>query len=195
VAGSLAVSARQSPVTVLISDIRGFTQLTVEIGPYRMSDLLNEYFPVLIHAIHTHHGTVGCLVGDSILAVFGSPDEDKQQHERAVRAALEMQATTSALMSSRAARRAPTCEIGIGIHCGEALHGLVGNAEWLDYTLVGDAANLASRYCNAAGKGEILISREVHARVFNKISCERTEVSTKDGRKLSAFRLKGMNPA
>jgi len=190
----LPVGARQSHITVLMSDIRGFTQLGAEIGAQRMSDLLNEYFPRLIESIHTHGGTIGRLIGDSIFAVFGSPEPDNQQHEQAVRAALAMQADSAAVMKSRAARKAATCEIGIGIHAGMALHGFIGNADWLEYAVVGDAANIASRYCNAAGKGETLISPEVHARIFNKIRCERIEISTKDGQKLAAFRLKGMSP-
>ena len=94
---------------------------------------------------------------------------------------------------NRAARKAGTCEIGIGIDCGEALHGFIGNADRLEYDVVGQPANLASRYCASAGKSEILISPEVHARVFNKFKSERVEISTKEKETLCAYRIKGEN--
>ena len=189
--GSLPVGTRQSHITILISDVRGFTQLTAQMGAQRAGDLMNEYFPPLIDAVHAHHGTIERLAGDGIFAVFGSPEPDDQQHEHAVRAALAMQAATAIIMKGRAARKAETCEIGIGIDCGDALHGFVGNADRLEYHVVGQPANLASRYCASAGKSEILISPEVHARVFNKFKFERVEITTKEKGTLCAYRIKG----
>jgi len=191
--GSLLLGTRQSHITVLTSDIRGFTQLTAQLGAQRARDLLDEYFPPLIEAVHAHQGTVERLVGDGVFAVFGSPEPDDQQQEHAVRAALAMQAATATIMKARAARKTGTCEIGIGIDCGEALHGFIGNAERLDYHVVGQPVNLASRYCSAAGKGEILISEQVHARVFNKFKFERIEISTKEKETLCAYRIKAEN--
>jgi adenylate cyclase len=189
--GSLPIGTRQSHITVLISDIRGFTQLTAQLGAQRTGDLLNEYFPSLSDAIFAHNGTIERFVGDAIFAVFGSPQPDNQQHESAVRAALAMQAASAAIMKSRLARKAETCEIGIGIDCGEALHGFIGNAERLEYTVIGEPANLASRYCNAAGKGEILLSPEVHAHVFSQFTSERIEILTKHQGTKVAYRIKG----
>ena len=101
-----------------------------------------------------------------------------------------MQAASAAIMKSRLARKAETCEIGIGIDCGEALHGFIGNAERLEYTVIGEPANLASRYCNAAGKSEILLSPEVHAHVFNQFLSERIEIATKHEGTMVAYRIK-----
>lgn len=195
VEGRLPIGTLRSHVTVLTSDIRGFTQLAAQLGPQRTTDLLNEYFPPLIEAIHAHDGTIERFVGDAIFAVFGSPCEDLQQQEHAVRAALAMQTVSAALMRSRAARQARTCGVGIGIHCGEALHGFIGNADRLEYAVVGEPANLASRYCSAAGEGEILISDDVHGHVFNKFQAERVEIPTKHEGMLVAFRIKANGPA
>jgi adenylate cyclase len=189
--GSLPVGTRQSHITILISDIRGFTQLTTQLGAQRTGDLLNEYFPPLIDAILAHNGAIERFVGDAIFAVFGSPEPDNRQHENAVRAALTMQTASAAVMKSRMARNAETCEIGIGIDCGEALHGFIGNAERLEYTVIGKPANLASRYSNAAGKSEILLSPEVHAYVFDKFMSERIEIATKHEGTIVAYRIKG----
>ena len=188
--GELAIGTRQSQITILMADIRGFTKLTVQLGARRTGDLLNEYFPLLFDTILAHSGTVEQVVGDAIFAVFGSPEPDNRQQENAVRAALAMQAASAASMKSRLERKMEICEIGIGVHCGEALHGFIGNAERLEYTVIGEPANLASRYCSAAGKGEILISPEVHAHVFNKFVLERTEVPTKHEGTIVAYRIK-----
>lgn len=188
--GALAIGTRQSQITILMADIRGFTKLTAQLGARRTGDLLNEYFPLLFDTILAHGGTVEQVVGDAIFAVFGSPEPDNRQQENAVRAALAMQAASVASMKSRLERKMEICEIGIGVHCGEALHGFIGNAERLEYTVIGEPANLASRYCSAAGKGEILISPEVHAHVFNKFVLERTEVPTKHEGMIVAYRIK-----
>ena len=188
--GGLSIGTRQSQITVVMADIRGFTQLTAKLGARRTGDLLNEYFPLLFDTILAHGGTVEQVVGDAIFAVFGSPEPDNRQQENAVRAALAMQAASAGTMKSRLERKMEICEIGIGIHCGEALHGFIGNAERLEYTVIGEPANLASRYCNAAGKGEILISPEVHAYVFNKFTLERTEIQTKHEGTIVAYRVK-----
>jgi adenylate cyclase len=188
--GALSIGTRQSQITILMADIRGFTKLTVQLGARRTGDLLNEYFPLLFDTILAHSGTVEQVVGDAIFAVFGSPEPDNRQQENAVRAALAMQAASASTMKARSDRKMEICEIGIGIHCGEALHGFIGNAERLEYTVIGEPANLASRYCSAAGKGEILISPEIHAHVFNKFTLERKEIPTKHEGTIVAYRIK-----
>jgi adenylate cyclase len=192
VTGALAVGTRQSHLTVLVSDIRGFTQLTAQVGAQRMNDLLNELFPLLIEPIHENNGTIERFVGDAIFAVFGSPEPDDHQHEHAVRAALEMQKVANEMMRFRAGRHLETCEIGIGIDCGEALHGFIGNAKRLEYAVVGTPANFAARFSNGAGRGEVLISPEVYGRVFNKFRCERAKIQTKHEGEFQAFRVSPM---
>jgi adenylate cyclase len=190
VMGLLPLGTRKSHICVLVSDIRGFTKLTSEIGAQRASDLLNDFFPPLIDAIHANKGTIEKFAGDAIFAVFGSPDPDDQQHEHAVRAALAMKAAAAEVMRARAAKKLEVCEMGIGIECGEALHGFIGNANWLEFTVIGTPANFASRYCNGAGPGEILISPDVYGRVVNKFKCEKTQIETKHEGNFPAFRVK-----
>jgi len=189
-AGTLPIGTRRSPITALISDIRGFTKLTEQLGPQRMSDLLNEYFPPLIEAIFEYEGTIERFVGDAIFAVFGSPEPDALQHEHAVQAALKMQEEVTRLNATRAARGAATCAIGIGVDCGEALHGFIGNAERIEFAVIGDAANRASRYCNGAGFGEVLISPELYQRVFRIVEVEQTTIPTKHEGTFEAYRVK-----
>ena len=77
-------ATRESAVTVLAADIRGFTELSARIGPRRMKDMLDHYFPALVKALHEHGGTVERFAGDAIFAVFGSPVPDDQQYEHAL---------------------------------------------------------------------------------------------------------------
>ncbi|MBV9210748.1 MAG: FHA domain-containing protein [Acidobacteria bacterium] len=193
--GTLAIGTRRSEVTILISDIRGFTQLTSRLGAQRMSDLLNECFPPLIEAIFEHGGTIERFVGDAIFAVFGSPEQDENQHEHAVRAALEMQAAMKALNESREAREAESCVLGIGIDCGEALHGFIGNAERMEYAVIGEVANRASRYASGAREGEILISPEMHQWVWNLVAAEQTTIETKHEGAFTAYRIQSKDEA
>jgi len=191
-AGTLLVGTRQSPITVLISDIRGFAKLTARLGPRGTGDLLNEVFPRLVEVILAHDGTIERFAGDAILAVFGSPDDDMQQHEKAVRAALAMQAAMGKLNAGWASRRKETCGIGIGIDCGEVLHGFIGDAERIQFAVIGDAVNRASRYCDGASAGEVLVSPDVHQRVFMLVQSKPTSIQSKHEGELRAFRVEGM---
>jgi adenylate cyclase len=188
-AGLLSIGARSMPVTVLDADIRGFTQLTEQLGALRTNDLINEYFPQLMAAVFSQGGTIDRFVGDAIFAVFGSPEPDENQHEHAVRAAIGLQEAMAASDARRAARGVATCGIGIGIDCGDAFAGFIGNSEWMDFAVVGPAANRASRYCAAAAAGELLISPEVHQRVWKIVEAEPRKIVTKNEREFSAYRV------
>lgn len=188
-AGTLPIGTRESQVTVVIADIRGFTELTSRLGAQRMSDLLNSLFPPLIDAIFAHGGTIERFVGDAIFAVFGSPEPDDNQHEHAVRAAQQMQATVTSVNEAADGRDDERCAMGIGIDSGEAIHGFIGNAERMEFTVLGDVANRTSRYCAGAGAGEILISPEVHQWVWNLVTAEQTSIDTKHEGVFTAYRI------
>lgn len=190
--GTLLVGTRSSPVTVLISDIRGFTKLTARLGARATGDLLDEVFPPLVDVILAHDGTIERFAGDAIVAVFGSPEDDPRQQEKAARAALAMQLTMAAVNASRAARGRETCGIGIGIDCGDVLTGFIGDAERIQFAVIGDAANRASRYCDGAGPGEVVVSPAVHERVFHLVRSKAVAIETKHEGPLRAFRIEGL---
>jgi len=187
--GRLRPGGEKSEVTLLCSDIRGFTNLSAGMDAEDVVDLLNECFASLVEAIFKYDGTVDKYIGDAILAVFGSPEPDPQQHDKAVRAALEMQAAMTDLNETRARRGDVTCQIGIGVHCGEVLHGFIGTAERMEFTVIGDAVNRTSRYCDGAGPGEVLISPEVYELVWRQVEAERTSIPTKHEGDLPAYRV------
>lgn len=188
--GRLRLGGERSEVTILCSDIRGFTNLTKEMEPDDVVEMLNDYFAHLIPIIFTHDGTVDKYVGDAILAVFGSPEADAQQYEKAVRAALAMQAAMTELNTARMKRGEVTCGIGIGVHCGEVLHGFIGAADRMEFTVIGDAVNRAARYCDGAQAGAVLISPEMHQRVYRIVQAEKMTIKTKHEGDLAAYRVK-----
>jgi adenylate cyclase len=100
-----------------------------------------------------------------------------------------MQAAIARLNESRNVRGSACRGFGIGIHCGEVVHGFVGTAERMEFTVISDAVNRAAHYCSAAAEGEILISPQVHERVWRIIESERLTVHTKHGEQLEAYRV------
>jgi adenylate cyclase len=187
--GRVRLGGQRSEVTILNSDIRGFTQLAREMDADDVVEMLNDYFGVLVPVIFKHSGTIDKFMGDAILAVFGSPEPDPKQHQHAVLAALDMQAAVAKLNDVRRLRGAASSDFGIGIHCGEVVHGFVGTADRMEFTVISDAVNRASRYCAAASAGEILISPEVHERVWRIVSTERKMIATKHEGDFVAYRV------
>ncbi|MEW6663589.1 MAG: adenylate/guanylate cyclase domain-containing protein [Thermodesulfobacteriota bacterium] len=167
------------PVTILFSDVRGFTAFSAVQRPDDIVQLLNDMFNEFNKILVKYNATIDKYVGDAILAVFGSPEPDEEQWEHAVRAGLEMQQVMPALARRWQDRGLPALQIGIGIHTGEVVHGFVGSAERLEYTVIGDAVNRASRFCDAAAAGEILISREVYQYVHRLVETRPKTIRSK----------------
>ncbi len=170
---------RVSPVTTLFSDIRSFTALSANLSPQSVVRMLNEMFDAFVPIIFDHDGVVDKYIGDAVLAVFGSPEPDEQQWEKAVRAALTMQQAMDKLGEGWRVRRLPVFRVGIGIHSGEIIHGFIGPAERTEYTVIGDTVNRTSRYCNGAGPGEIIISPAVYERIYRLFNVEPRRIKTK----------------
>jgi adenylate cyclase len=170
---------RADPVTILSSDVRGFTSLSSQMEPNEVVEMLNELFGVCIPIIFKYNGTIDKYVGDAILAVFGSPDPDAHQWENAVKAALEMQEATQRLAQNRQSRSLPVCSVGIGIHTGAVLHGFIGAEEHMEFTVIGDAVNRASRYCDGAGPGEVIISPAVFEHVAELVEAAPKTITSK----------------
>jgi adenylate cyclase len=190
--GHLRLGGERSEVTILNSDIRGFTMLTRDMDPDDVVEMLNDYFAVLVPIIFAQQGTIDKFMGDAILAVFGSPESDSKQYEHAVLAAVDMLAAVARVNENRRLRGLPFAESGIGIHCGEVVHGFVGTVDRMEFTVIGDAVNKASRYCAGAAGGEVLISPEVHERVWQIVHVERTTIESKQEGNFTAYRVNGI---
>ena len=132
-------------VSVLVSDLRGFTTLSETMPAEQVAAHLNEYFPAMIEAIFAERGMINDFIGDGILAVFGAPLPDADHAWRAARAAMGMQAALERLNQEWARRGVPTLRMGIGIHTGVVFAGNVGGRDRIKYTVVGDTVNVTAR--------------------------------------------------
>jgi adenylate cyclase len=141
----LKLGGNQQNVTVLFSDIRGFTTMSEQLKPAQVVELLNEYFQTWTDIIFKHDGTVDKFIGDAVMAIFGAPVEHEDDPVRAVKAALEMKAALHQLNSKWEAEGKPTFKIGVGLNTGEAIVGNMGSQQAMGYTVIGDTVNVASR--------------------------------------------------
>jgi adenylate cyclase len=149
------------PVTILFSDIRGFTSMAEAMGPDAIAQLLSEYFSEMVEIIFEHGGTLDKFVGDAIMALWGAPIAHADDPDRALRAAVAMQRGIARLNERWVSARRPEIGVGIGINHGEVFAGNIGSHRRLEYTVIGDAVNVAHRLCSEAGPGEILVSEAV----------------------------------
>ncbi len=144
--------------TILFADIRGFTSMSESHEPRIVVDALNEYFERMVDIVFRHEGTLDKFIGDEMMVLFGSPVSHADDPDRAVRAALEMQAALVDLNVRHEARGLPPFKIGIGINTGEVVAGYIGSSQALEYTVIGDPVNTAARLCSLAKPGQTLLS-------------------------------------
>lgn len=155
-----SIEGERKHVTVLFADISGFTALSEKLDPEEVTDLVNRCFKGLIDAIFRYEGTIDKFIGDCIMAIFGAPVTHEDDPERAVHAALDI---LSAIDHFNELNHTGL-SIHIGINCGEVVAGIVGSDLRMDYTVMGDTVNLASRLLDLA-KDEIIVSESVRRKV------------------------------
>ena len=156
--GEISREAQSREITVLFSDIRGFTTLSESRSPEAIVNLLNRYFTTQVEIIFRHGGTLDKFIGDAIMAFWGAPVTDPDHARHAVRAAVEMSLALERFKAEVALEGVPF-DIGIGLHTGPAVVGFIGADERLDYTTIGDTVNLASRIeGQTKGIARVLIS-------------------------------------
>ncbi|HEY9015723.1 MAG TPA: adenylate/guanylate cyclase domain-containing protein [Gemmatimonadales bacterium] len=183
------------PITVLFSDIRGFTAMAESMGPDAIAQLLTEYFSEMVEIIFEHGGTLDKFVGDAIMALWGAPIAHTDDPDRALRAAVAMQQGVARLNERWALAGRPEIGVGIGINYGEVFAGNIGSHRRLEYTVIGDAVNVANRLCSEAGPGEILVSEALCQMVKDHADYEYLPAMSLRGRTRSvqAYRVKGVS--
>ena len=139
----LAPSQRE--VTVLFTDIRDFTAMSEQMAPSEVLAFLDRYFGHMSQIVKGHDGIVNKFLGDGMLAVWGAPDSDELHAEKALKAALDMRKKLKEFNQERVHEGKAPIRMGIGIHTGIVAAGMLGGADQHEYTVIGDAVNLASR--------------------------------------------------
>ena len=177
----LNLGGEEREVTVLFSDIRGFTAMSEKMKPKEVVTTLNSYFSEMIDIIFKFDGTLDKIVGDELMVVFGAPIARDDDAERAVKTAVGMVESLKRFNEKRVKKGKVPINAGIGINKGKVISGNIGSKDQMDYTVIGDTVNLGARLCSFAGPLKIIISKSVK----NEIS---------DGyktRKLEAIKVKG----
>jgi class 3 adenylate cyclase len=162
---SLNMMTERRDISVLFADICEFTPFTETHQPEEVTRLLNEYFELMVQTVFEYEGTVDKFIGDCIMVEFSTPISQPDHADRAVKCALGMKKAVEQLNELRCSRGQEPIEIAIGINSGEAMVGNVGSIRRMEFSVIGDCVNLASRLEGLAGKGQILISETTYNRV------------------------------
>ncbi|MGN0031172.1 MAG: adenylate/guanylate cyclase domain-containing protein [Candidatus Gastranaerophilaceae bacterium] len=163
----LKLGGKRAVVTVLFSDIRGFTSLSEKMPAEEVSMILNEYFSEMEPIITKYNGVINKFIGDAVMAIFGEPIQDINHPQNAVKCAYEMLKTVEYLREKWLYEGKPKIEIGVGINTGEVFIGNIGTETRMEYTVIGDTVNLASRIesYNKVYKTNLLVSSSTYEHI------------------------------
>jgi len=161
----LKMGGDELKVTVLMTDIRGFTSLSEELKAELVVEMLNRYFEVMTDVILKHSGTINKFIGDAIMVLFGAPNQREDDSLRAVACALEMQLAMEGVNEENRKRGLPELEMGIGINTDNVIAGNMGSTKRSEYGVIGSGVNLASRIESLTVGGQILVSKSTLSEV------------------------------
>lgn len=180
---ALDLGGTRRSITVLFLDIRGFTSISEEKPPEEVVGILNSFFKTVNKVIFDYGGTLDKYMGDSVMAVFNAPLDMKDHEEQAVHAAVEIQKNIAAQGSEYQKTYGIEIKAGIGINSGDAVVGNIGTEERSDYTVIGDAVNIAARLEAKAEKDEILIGLAIKEKLSSHINVISKGLISLDGKK------------
>jgi adenylate cyclase len=196
VKGELVIEkgGRVHEITMLFSDIRGFTTMSDNKEPQEVVNTLNEYFEVMVDILFRYNGTLDKFVGDEIIGLFGAPIPMDDAPFKAVSCAIAMLQALEEFNNTRKAENLEPIRIGVGINTGNVITGSIGSTRALQYTAIGDAMNVASRLVNVAGSGEIIISEHTYKAVASRIEATALQPVRVKGKaeELKVYRVVGL---
>ena len=157
-------------VTVLLTDLRGFTAISEEHSAPVLLEILNQYLVRMSEIAIRHGGTIDKFMGDAIMVLFGAPNAHEDDVFRAVHCAVDMQLAVCEINKEHRAQGKPELNMGIGINTGSVMAGLLGSDLYAEYTVIGDEVNLASRIEAYSLRGQVLISEATHRRLKDRVT-------------------------
>jgi len=162
---SLELGGEKRRVTIMMTDLRGFTALSERLEPEQVVQILNAYFEVMVEVVLKYNGTINEIIGDALLVIFGAPQDMPDRSQRAIACAIEMQNAMAQVNEENRMKRLPELEMGIGINETEVIVGNIGSSKRSKYSVVGSGVNMASRIESYTVGGQILISESVRQEV------------------------------
>ena len=180
---TVKVDGERVQATVLFVDIVGFTGMSERLSPEQVAELLNEYFSYFTVCSSRYFGTIDKFIGDCAMVIFGAPKKNPQHPFNAISCAVLIQKLNRTINAKRHSENKPVVQLRIGINTGQMLAGVLGTAAKMEYTVVGDSVNLASRLCHEAEPGEIIVSNDV----FNNLTSKKQVLA----RKHKSIRVRG----
>jgi len=196
VKGELTIEkgGRLTEVTMLFSDIRGFTTMSDGRPPQEIVNTLNEYFEVMVDILFKYSGTLDKFVGDEIIGLFGAPIPIDDAPFKAVSCAVAMLQALEEFNRTRASENLAAIRIGVGINTGTVITGSIGSTRALQYTAIGDAMNVASRLVNVASSGEIIVSEDTYNKIAGRVEATQLPPVKVKGKadELKVYRITGL---
>ena len=162
---TLELGGERRKVTIMMTDLRGFTALSERLEPERVVQMLNAYFEVMVDMVIQYNGTINEIIGDALLVVFGAPQEMQDRTQRAVACAIAMQNAMAKVNEENRAQGLPELEMGIGLNEAEVIVGNIGSSKRSNYTVIGSGVNMASRIESYTIGGQVLISESVKRKI------------------------------
>jgi PAS domain S-box-containing protein len=176
----LQMGGEKRKVTLMMTDLRGFTSLSERLAPERVVTILNRYLTTMVTIIKQYQGTIDEFIGDAIFVLFGAPIWQEDDAQRAVACAVAMQLAMASINEQNRQEELPEIEMGIGVHTGQVVVGNIGSPERMKYGVVGSHVNLTSRIQSYTTGGQILISETTQQEVGSSLKIGRQmEVSAK----------------
>ncbi len=197
-AGEVELGGKTLEVSILFCDLRDFTTISEKRSAQQIVELLNEYFTEMVDCVMNEGGVVDKYIGDNIMAVFGAPVSRSDDAVRAVRAAVHMRDALAKLNAKLVARGSQALRFGIGLHTGEVVAGNIGSARRMEYTVIGDAVNVASRLESKTKElgTDVLISEATYQRAKDQIDAEAAGDVQVKGREqpVGSYKVRGLTP-
>jgi class 3 adenylate cyclase len=170
---ALELGGERRKVTIMMTDLRGFTALSERLEPEQVVQMLNSYFEIMVEVVLKYNGTINEFIGDALLVIFGAPQEMSDRAQRAIACAIEMQSAMAEVNEQNREKALPELEMGIGLNETEVIVGNIGSSKRSKYAVVGSGVNMTSRIESYTVGGQILISESVRKEVGNILRIDR----------------------
>jgi len=158
---ALELGGERRKVTIMMTDLRGFTAIAERLEPEKVVQMLNLYFEVMVETVQKYNGTINEIIGDALLIIFGAPQEMPDRSQRAIACSIDMQNAMAQVNEENRSKALPELEMGIGLNETEVIIGNIGSSKRSKYTVIGSGVNITSRIESYTVGGQILISESV----------------------------------